>query len=302
MDCIGKYVVHKVVLTTGYSRIYLCHDPDLQIPVAIKVFHPRSGEEGLMSPAQLLARFMVEARALASFDHPYIVTVKSLEHLPDGRPYFVMPFQAAHLAYEIGKDFIDPAQAAAASERDIPRPVLLARALGILKQVSSALAAMHRRGLVHRAIKPSNILLTAKEGGLVKLADFSMVKLPERNPPLPDHWMGGTQYVAPEQRENATGVGPQADVFSVGVLGYRLVTGELPDISKGAVELADGPAELTELIRMATNPDPDKRPPNGGALLEMVGGVPFTLRRNAPVVMLKKPASKLAAKPAPAIA
>lgn len=301
MERIGKYVFHKMALTTGYARVYLCHDPDLQIPVAIKVFHPKPGEDGPMSPAQLLARFMVEARALAAFDHPYIVAIKSLEHLDDGRPYFVMPFQAAHLAYEIGKDFTDPEQAAAAEDRDRPRRVALPRALGILKQLSSGLAALHRRGMVHRAVKPSNILLTAKEGGMVKLADFSMVKLPERNPPLPDHWVGTTEYVAPEQRENATGVGPQADVFSIGVLAHRLVTGHLPDTSQGAVELADGPAELAEMIRLATDPDPARRPMHAGILFDMIGDIPVAARKAAvPVVTLKKPAPKLVKAAVPA--
>ncbi|HSV29150.1 MAG TPA: serine/threonine-protein kinase [Candidatus Omnitrophota bacterium] len=289
MDRIGKYVVHKVVLTTGYARIFLCHDPDLQVPVAVKVFDPRAGIAGPLSPAQLLARFTVEARSLASFDHPYIVSVKAMEHLDDGRPYFVMPFQAAHLSYEIGKDFAD----ADAPERDQPRKVALPRALGLVKQLASALNALHRRGMVHRAVMPSNILLTAKEGGVVKLADFSMVKLPERNPPLPDHWIGGTEYCAPEQRENATGVGPQADVYSLGVLAYRLVTGGLPDTTIGAVELPDGPAELAELIRACTDPDPARRPAHGGAVLEAVAGVPVpAARKPVQVVTLKKPMPK----------
>ncbi|MBI3444297.1 MAG: serine/threonine protein kinase, partial [Magnetospirillum sp.] len=103
MERIGKYVIHTAVLTTGYDRVFLCHDPDLQVPVAVKLFDPRPGDDGLLSPAQQLARFMTEARTLASFDHPYIVGVKVLETLADGRPFFVMPFMAAHLHYEIGK-------------------------------------------------------------------------------------------------------------------------------------------------------------------------------------------------------
>lgn len=294
MERIGKYVIHKVVATTGYARIFLCHDPDLQVPVALKVFDPRAGQDGPLSPAQLLARFTVEARALASFDHPYIVAVKTMEHMEDGRPYFVMPFQAAHLPYEIGKDFADPAEAAAAPERDHPRKAGLPRALGIVRQLASALNGLHRRGMVHRAVKPSNILLSAREGGVVKLADFSMVKLPERNPPLPDHWLGATEYCAPEQRENATGVGPQADVFALGVLAYRLVAGRLPDTTQGAVELTDGPGELADLIRSCTDPDPAGRPAHAGAVLEAVMAVPAAQSRKVQVVTLKKPAPKTA--------
>lgn len=270
MERIGKYVIHKAALTTGYARVFFCHDPDLQVPVAVKVFNPAAGD-GPMSPAQLILRFECEARALAAFDHPHIVAVKTMEHLPDGRPYFVMPYQGAHLPYEIGKD----SAGADAAEHDVPRRLPLARALAVLKQVSAALMALHRKGFVHRAVKPSNILLTARENGQVKLADFSMVKLPERNPPLPDHWIGGTDYCAPEQRENATGVGPQADVFSLGVLAYRVLTGTLPDLSGGAAELPAGAQPvLIDLVRNATDPDPARRPPHAGAFLQALGTVP----------------------------
>ncbi len=275
MERIGKYVIHQAVMTSGYARIFLCHDPDLQIPVAIKLFDPRPGDAGPLSPAQQLTRFLAEARVLASFDHPYIVGVKVLEHLGDGRPYFVMPYLAAHLPYEIGKDFSDPTAEQAANDRDRPRRVPGLRALGMMKQLGSAVLALHRRNLVHRAIKPSNILLTAQQNGAVKLCDFSMVKLPDRNLPLPDHWMGSVDYTAPEQRENATAVTTRADVFSLGMVAYRLLIGRLPDPSAGAAELtADFPPQLTDLIRACTDPDPARRPPHAGDVLAGLERVP----------------------------
>lgn len=289
MERIGKYVIHKAAVTTGPARVFFCHDPDLQVPVAVKVFHAR-GDDGPMSPAQLMTRFLVEARALAAFDHPYIVPVKTLEHSEGGQPYFVMPFQAAHLAYEIGKDFPGGDVPEGTPERDRPRRVVLPRVMTLLKHLSSALAALHRRGMVHRAVKPSNILLTARENGAVRLADFSMVKLPEKNPPLPDHWVGATEYLAPEQRENATGVGPQADVFSLGVLAYRLVTGRLPDLSQGAAVVPEAPEVLIELIRAATDPDPAARPAHAGVVLDVLAKAPPPAPRGpVPVLALKKP-------------
>lgn len=289
MNRIGKYVVHRVGVTTGYAKIFFCHDPDLQVPVAVKLFDPRSGESGALSPAQLMTRFMVEARAMASFDHPYIVGVKTLEHLADGRPFFVMPYQAAHLAYEIGKDRWDPA-AAGTAPQDVPRRVALPRAMAVLKHLASALAALHRRGMVHRAVKPSNILLSARENGIAKLADFSMVKLPERNPPLPDHWIGDVEYCAPEQRDNATGTGPQADVYSLGVLAYRLLTGGLPDPAAGAADPAGVPEELAGLIAACTDPDPACRPAHAGAVLEQLGAVALDRpRQPVQVITVKRP-------------
>ncbi len=132
MERIGKYVIHTLAVTSGYGRVFFCHDPDLLVPVAVKLFDPRRLEGGPLSPAQLLARFLTEARVLASLDHPCIVAVKTLEQLADGRPYFVMPYLAAHLPYEMGKDFADPAAAAAAPEADRPRRLPLARSVALL--------------------------------------------------------------------------------------------------------------------------------------------------------------------------
>jgi serine/threonine-protein kinase len=291
MDRIGKYVIHKAAVTTGYARVFFCHDPDLQVPVAVKLFTVNPGQGGPLSPAQWLARFQVEARALAAFDHPHIVAVKTMDAV-DGRPFFVMPFLAAHLPYEIGKDVAAPDAAA----HDLPRRVPLARALILLRQLSSALGALHRRGMVHRAVMPSNILLTARENGQVKLADFSMVRLPERNPPLPDHWLGRTEYCAPEQRENATAVGPQADVYSLGVLAYRMLTGQLPDPAAGAAQLPDGvPEALAELVCRATDPDPARRPAHAGVFLQTLGtvSVEAPVRPKLQVVTVKRPGARL---------
>ena len=279
MERIGKYVVHKAVVTSGYARIYLCHDPDLQVPVAVKLFDPRPGDVSYLSPAQQLTRFQTEARLLASFDHPYIVGVKVLESLSDGRPYFVMPFMAAHLAYEIGKDFASLDEEQAAADSDKPRRMAPGRAMVALKQLSSGVLALHRRNLVHRFIKPSNVLLTATQNGSVKLCDFSMAKLPERNLPMPDHWQGGVEYTAPEQRENATAVTSRADVYSLGVIAYRLLIGRLPDPTAEAALLpGDFPAELVELIGACTASDPALRPAHAGEVLAGLERVPAPSR------------------------
>lgn len=294
MERIGKYVVHKAVLTSGYARIFLCHDPDLQVPVAIKLFDPKPGDDSMLSPAQQLTRFLTEARTLASFDHPYIIGVKVMEMLGDGRPFFVMPYMAAHLPFEIGKDDPD-----APEERDRPRRMPAPRAMVALKQISSATLALHRRNLVHRFIKPSNILLTAPQNGTLKLCDFSMIKLPERNLPMPDHWMGGIEYTAPEQRDNATAVTPRADVFSLGVMAYRLLTGTLPDLAAGAAELTgEAPPALVDLVRACTDPNPEKRPAHAGEVLIGLEKVPPPRPvAPKPVVRIIQPRRRIPAAP-----
>ncbi|EME68431.1 Serine/threonine protein kinase [Paramagnetospirillum caucaseum] len=301
MERIGKYVIHTAVVTSGYARILLCHDPDLQVPVAIKLFDPKPGDDGPLSPAQQLTRFLTEVRTLASFDHPYIVGVKTLEHLADGRPYFVMPYMAAHLPYEIGKDFATAEEAAAASERDRPRRMSGQRAMLVMKQLSSAVLALHKRNLVHRSLKPSNVLLSATQNGAVKLCDFSLIKLAEKNLPLPDFWMGDAAYTAPEQRENATAVKASADVYSLGVLACRLLVGALPDLSAGPAVLGGGfPAQLVELVAACTDPDPSRRPPHAGEVLGGLDRVPPPARPGPakPVVqVVSKPRAVAPASP-----
>lgn len=295
MERIGKYVIHKSVAASGQARILLCKDPDLQIPVAVKAFAPKAEESPVLSAPQWLARFQAEARALAAFDHPQVIAVKTMDKGADGAPFFVMPYMAGSLVAEIGRDGVTEGAEAA---RRLP----LARAMAVLKQAAAGLMALHRNNYVHRAVRPSNLLLTARENGQLKLADFSMIKLPDRNPPLPDHWIGGTEYCAPEQRENATTVDARADVFSLGVLTYRLLTGELPQLDSGAVQLPQRHQQvLVDLVGRATDPNPDKRPAHAGAFLQALGQVPpealakpkvqvVPVRR--PTVALKKVASQ----------
>ncbi len=291
MERIGKYVIHKVSVTTGYAQVVFCHDPDLQVPVAIKLFDPRRLADSPLSPAQWLGRFISEARGLASVENTYVVPIKALEQLPDGRPYFVMPFFAAHLAFEIGKDFTDKAAIAAAQEHERPRYISTGRAILLLRQLTSALAAVHRRGIVHRWVKPSNILLTAKEGGSVRLADFSMAKFPGVNPPLPDIWPDCGPYTAPEQWENASSVGAEADVFSIGALAYRFVTGQPPVADIQAMDAPDDvPEQLWDFIQSATHPDPQKRPANAGAVAPLLEGIQLTPKPKRERVVLSRQA------------
>ena len=281
---IGKYVIHKVALTTGYAQVVFCLDPDLQVPVAVKLFDPRRLGDSPLSPAQWLARFVSEARGLAAVEHTYVTPVKALEQLPDGRPYFVMPYFAAHLSYEIGKDGGEGAER--------PRRLTTARTLLLVRQLSSALAALHRRGMVHRWVKPSNILLTAKEGGAIRLADFSMAKFPgQNNPPLPDIWAVPSPYTAPEQLTAASSVGPEADVYAVAALACRLLTGAPPVPGELPPCPDDVPENLWSLIAAGLDLDPARRPANAGALLPALEGVVVTAKpARDHIVMTKKAA------------
>ena len=268
---IGKYIIHKVALTSGYAQVVFCHDPDLQVPVAVKLFDPRRVADGPLSPAQWLARFVSEARGMAAVEHPYVTPVKALEQLPDGRPFFVMPFFSAHLPFEIGKDQND----VAVTSPDYPKRLSTTRALLLVRQLVAALAALHRRNMVHRWVKPSNILLTAREGGAVRLADFSMAKFPgANNPPIPDQWLAPGPYTAPEQWGNATSVGAEADVYSVGAVLCRMLTAAPPpDRLDDVVRPDDVPEALWDLMLSMLDGDPARRPANAGALTPRLEGI-----------------------------
>jgi serine/threonine-protein kinase len=195
------------------------------------------------------------------------------------------------MSFEIGKDFIDKQAIEAAPEHDRPRHISPSRAILLLRQLTSALAAVHRRGIVHRWVKPSNILLTAKEGGSIRLADFSMAKFPGVNPPLPDIWVDRGPYTAPEQWENASSVGPEADVYSIGALAYRFIMGFSPQGDIQEMETPeDVPEQLWTFIQAALNPDPQKRPANAGAVVPMLEGIQLIPKPKRERVVLSRQA------------
>lgn len=272
MEQIGKYLVRKVLISTGFSTIYLSFDPDLETEVAVKVFHVKgenAGPKAKYGEAEWRERFIREARLLANLDHPNIVPVKEMATTDDGRPYFVMPFIKANLIYEIGRDVMDADAIARLPERERPKRVAPARAVSILRQVLGALAALHRLGLVHRDVKPGNVLLTRGQGGSVRLCDFGMVKFPDWKSSRAGIWIGTLDYISPEQRENATAVDARADVYSTGALAYRMLTGKLPvgafpPIGEHGVAV---PAGVPSLIMKALSPDKAGRPKDASEML-----------------------------------
>lgn len=276
MEKIGKYLVAKLLIPTDFSDIYLCTDPDLEMQVAVKVFHPKGdnvGEKAEYGPDHWLARFVQEARLLARLDHPRIVPVRELSTTADGRPYFVMPFVDANLIYEIGKDVYDPARIAQLEERWRPHRIPVARALAILRQILEALAYLHAQGLVHRDLKPGNVLLTSRDGGDVKVCDFGMVKYPDWSQSRSGVWIGTLDYIPPEQRRSAREVDARADVYSAAAIGYRMLTGTLPAGVFPAPHrhTREVPQAISELIMRALARDPAERPRDGAEMLRLLG-------------------------------
>lgn len=262
---LGGYAVEALVVTSAFSRVFRARDEALGRRVALKVFHLTEAKADRLpySPADWRRRFIAEARILARIDHPNVVRVEALGYLPDDTPYIVMPWHVANLRVAIGRDARDPALRAGLPEAERPRAIAPARARVILREACLGLAALHARGIVHRDIKPTNLLLTARQDGMVRLCDLGMAKLPSAAASSRGGvWIGSENYCAPEQREDASRVTDRADIYALGVLAYRLVTGRLP---QGAFPPAgDLVAGLSrrwdDLVRTMMNPVAAERP------------------------------------------
>ncbi len=231
-----QYEILNLIGSGGMGAVYRARQKSLDRMVAIKVI-----EENDRDPA-FAERFSREARTLAKLSHPHIVTVHDFGH-SEHLFFLVMEYiEGVNLRQAIQAQAFDPSDA-----------------LRIIEQVCQALQYAHGRGVVHRDIKPENILLT--EDGMVKIADFGLAKLlddDKREVTLTGtrQVMGTIAYMAPEQVDNSTAVDHRADIYSLGVVFYELLTGhlplgrfELPSQRSAGVDLRIDPVVMKSLSR-----------------------------------------------------
>ncbi len=208
------------------GTVYRGWQRSLQRPVAVKILH-----SSLLSDVAMRRRFDREARAVARLAHPSVVALHAVGATSDGAPCLVMELAAGQTL-----------EAALASG-----PLPVETACAIAEQVAEALAHAHAAGVVHRDLKPANIMLVTEPGGVlrVKVLDFGVARLADGARTLVEGALtaagavlGTPHYVAPEQARGET-VGPAADLYSLGVVLYRMVTGCVPFDGPGvAVMLA----------------------------------------------------------------
>jgi tRNA A-37 threonylcarbamoyl transferase component Bud32 len=225
----------------GMGVVYKARQTKLNRLVALKVLP----EQSVGDPA-FAERFNREARALASLNHPNIVMIHDFGEA-DGQSYFVM-------------EYVDGSNLRQRLRAGVPG---LQEILNIVDQICDALQYAHDEGIVHRDIKPENILLDKKLR--VKIADFGIAKLLAR--PTKDHtltgpWqvMGTLHYMAPEQMDNPLAVDHRADIYSLGVILYEMLTGDLP-LGRFALPSQKLPldARLDEVLLRALAREPDRR-------------------------------------------
>jgi serine/threonine protein kinase len=208
----GRYRLETEIGRGGMSTVYCAFDTVLERKVAVKLMHRE-----IAADSDQLERFRREARSVAQLNHPHVVTVIDAgeEPSPDdgavGSPYIVLEYVEG----ETLKDVI---------RREAPLEIPQAIAYAI--EIARALGAAHERQIVHRDVKPDNVLIS-EEGG-AKITDFGIARtLTEEGLTMAGRVLGTTDYVSPEQAlgEPVTG---QSDLYSLGVVLYEMLTGEVP--------------------------------------------------------------------------
>ena len=250
-----RYDLEEIVGTGGMSTVFRARDAQLERRVAIKILHERFSED-----EEYVARFRHEARAVAQLAHPNIVTVIDRGE-DDGRQYIVF-------------EFVDGENLKELIVRSGPLP--LRRAVELAVVVADGLSFAHEHGLVHRDVKPQNVLLS--ENGTVKVTDFGIARSLDV-----DHGVtqtgtvvGTGEYLAPEQASGGA-VSPATDVYSLGVVLWEMLTGHVPfegdsfvvvalrHVNEAAPDIrefrSDVPPRLAAAVDRALQKDPAHRFP-----------------------------------------
>jgi beta-lactam-binding protein with PASTA domain len=268
-----RYRLDRVIARGGMATVYLATDTRLDRQVAVKVMHRALAED-----PDFVARFTREAKSAARVSAPEVVAVHDAgTDRESGLAYLVMEHvQGINLRQLL-------------QERGALPP---ARAVAILEPVLRALAAAHAAGLVHRDVKPENVLLG--DDGRVKVADFGLARAVETSnlTQTTGLLIGTVAYLAPEQVETGT-ADARSDVYAAGVLLWELLTGTPPyggdkplsvayrhvheDVPAPSTVVAGIPPELDALAVRATRRDPSARPADGAAFLAELRAVAPTL-------------------------
>ncbi|MCB0195873.1 MAG: serine/threonine protein kinase [Anaerolineae bacterium] len=270
---IDSYTIESVVGRGSVAVVYRALTPTNKV-VALKLFSPPpNGEEEL-----LLTRFEREARTAASLDHPNIVSVLDTGQV-DGRAYMVMPFATGETL-----------------DSRLRRKLKLTElaSVEIAWQIADALAYAHRQGIIHRDVKPSNIMISPDDHAM--LTDFGVAQAWD-DPTLTKegHIVGTPAYMAPEQAAQDRSVDHRADLYSLGVVLYRMSTGRLPfrgttpqmlhahiyEKPPTPSSVARVSAETEGIILRAMAKDPRSRYPDGEAMTQALARTSYHLRTRA---------------------
>jgi serine/threonine-protein kinase len=259
----GKYRIQRLIGDGGMGSVFEARHEALGTDVALKFLHT-----DLARRPGLAARFAREARVAASIQSPHVTRVNDVDSTEDGTPFIVMELlQGQSLAAVLAKE---------------PNGRLTVdEAVDFGLQILAGLEAAHARGIVHRDLKPDNVFVTPSPGGpVIKLFDFGIAKIREskefsRGLTHAGILMGTPEYMAPEQLYSAAGVDHRADLYSLGVMLFEMLSGRLPAEGESAAAIVaqvqqgtatrleslvpELPGELVSLVQHALAPDPEQR-------------------------------------------
>jgi len=268
---IGRYEICSQLGAGGMGEVYLANDTKLDRKVALKILPTNVVETDSDPNSDRVRRFVQEAKAASALNHPNILTI-----------YEVDEIDSEHF---IATEYVD-----GETLRDRIRftPLTAGEAIDITIQIASALSATHAVGIIHRDIKPDNVML--RRDGIVKVLDFGLAKLSRERPPTTQAnslaptqnmintavgvVMGTAHYMSPEQARGFE-VDARTDIWSLGCVLYEIITGRQPfggstalDIMSGIVQnepepltqhLPDGPRELDRIVSRALRKDREER-------------------------------------------
>jgi len=259
------YAVERLLGSGGFATVWAAFDRKLQREVAVKVLHP-----DLVATRSLLERFQREAQAVAKLRHPGVIPIYAVgEH--EGLAFYIMPLvQGESLRERLRR------------ERTLP----LEEARRILHEAAAALAVAHRAGIVHRDIKPENLMLEGEERRVV-LMDFGIAKSTggagaQTGLTGTGMIIGTPAYMSPEQATGSKEIDVRSDVYSLGVVGFEMLTGKAPFEAPSVPELilqqvatpapsvaslrADTPEDLAIAVNRCLQKEPGQRWKNAGDL------------------------------------
>lgn len=261
----GRYRVRARIARGGMATVYVATDLRLERRIALKVMHGHLSDDSVFQ-----SRFIQEARAAARLADPHVVNV--FDQGQDGElAYLVMEYLPGITLRELMRE---------------QRRLTIPQTVTIMDAVLSGLAAAHRAGIVHRDVKPENVLLA--EDGRIKIGDFGLARATTANTASGAQLMGTIAYLAPELVTRGT-ADARSDIYALGIMLYEMLTGEQPykgeqpmqiafqhateSVPRPSVRNPGVPEQLDELVLWATEKSPDERPVDAQTMLDRLRAI-----------------------------